>query len=278
MTFDVVQHSRKLSKLIELDIPFVTVTLLDIRGSAPQINGAKALITAHGLEWGTVGGGKIEAAAISFAQETLKTHRGTTCKLVKWNLQTDIGMTCGGEVKFFFEIHNKGEWNIAVFGAGHVAQFLIPMLLKLHCRVTCVDSRPEWIEKLPDHPKLNKITPDDPASLVSQFTAQTFFVLVSKGHAADLPVLAKILSSREAPYIGVIGSEQKAKVLKRELTAAGISAEKQQAFVCPIGLPIGNNTPAEISFSIVAQLIQCRDQAGILDHKSKSFSSVQHNQ
>ena len=271
MTFDVVQHSRKLSKLIELDIPFVTVTLLEIRGSAPQINGAKALITANGLEWGTVGGGKIEAAAINFAQETLKTHRGTTCKLVKWNLQTDIGMTCGGEVKLFFEIHNKGEWNIAVFGAGHVAQTLIPMLLKLHCRVTCVDSRCEWIEKLPDHPKLNKVTADDPTGLVSQFPSQTFFVLISKGHAADLPVLAEILSSREAPYIGVIGSAQKAKVLKRELTAMGISAAKQQSFACPIGLPIGNNTPAEISFSIVAQLIQRRDQAGILDHKTKSF-------
>lgn len=271
MTFDVVQHSRKLSKLIELDIPFVTVTLIDIRGSAPQVTGAKALITDNGLEWGTVGGGKIEAAAIKFSQEALKTHRGTTCKLVKWNLQTDIGMTCGGEVKLFFEIHNQGEWNLAVFGAGHVAQVLIPMLLKLHCRVTCVDSRPEWIAKLPDHPKLRKVTPDNPASLVSQFSPQTFFVLISKGHAADLPVLSEILKSRDAPYIGVIGSEQKAKVLKRELTAAGISTEKQQSFVCPIGLPIGNNTPAEISFSIIAQLIQRRDQAGILNHKSKSF-------
>ncbi len=271
MTFDVVQHSRKLSKLIELDIPFVTVTLLEIRGSAPQINGAKALITTNGLEWGTVGGGKIEAAAINFAQETLKTHRGTTCKLVKWNLQTDIGMTCGGEVKLFFEIHNKGEWNIAVFGAGHVAQALIPMLMQLHCRVTCVDSRTEWIAKLPDHPKINKLSPDDPVSLVAQFPPQTFFVLISKGHAADLPVLAEILSSRDAPYIGVIGSQQKAKVLTRELNAIGISTEKQKAYVCPIGLPVGNNTPAEISFSIVAQLIQRRDQAGILDHKSKSF-------
>ena len=96
MTFDVVQHSRKLSKLIELDIPFVTVTLLEIRGSAPQITGAKALITANGLECGTVGGGKIEAAAIRYAQEALQANRGTTCQLVTWNLQTDIKMTCGG--------------------------------------------------------------------------------------------------------------------------------------------------------------------------------------
>ena len=271
MTFDVVQHSRKLSKLIELDTPFVTVTLLEIRGSAPQITGAKALITSNGLEWGTVGGGKIEAAAIHYAQEALQAHRGTTCKLVTWNLQTDIGMTCGGEVKLFFEVHNKGEWNIAVFGAGHVAQVLIPMLLKLHCRVTCIDSRSEWISKLPEHPKLHKLTPDDPSSLVQSFPPNTFFVLISKGHATDLPVLIQILSTRNAPYIGVIGSNQKARVLKRELTAHGIPLEKQNSFLCPIGIPMGNNTPAEISFSIIAQLIQQRDKAGILEHKSKSF-------
>ena len=271
MTFDVTQHSRKVSKLIELDTPFVTVTLIDIRGSAPQIKGAKALITAKGLEWGTVGGGKIEAAAIDYAKEALQTHRGTTCNLVTWNLQTDIGMTCGGEVKLFFEIHNKGEWNIAVFGAGHVAQVLIPMLVKLHCRVTCVDSRHEWIQKLPDHAKLQKTAPEHPRSVVQQFPANTFFVLIGKGYATDVPVLSEILSTRNAPYIGVIGSNRKANVLKRELTSLGISPEKQQSFVCPIGLPLGNNTPTEISFSIIAQLIQCRDEAGILAHKSKSL-------
>jgi xanthine dehydrogenase accessory factor len=145
MTFDVAQHSRKLSKLIELDTPCVTVTLLDSRGSTPQIKGAKALIATKGFEWGTVGGGKIEAAAIDYAKEALQTHRRTIFNLVTWNLQTDLGMTCSGEVKLFFEIDNKGVWNIAVFGAGHVAQALIPMLAKLHCRVTCVDSRHEWL-------------------------------------------------------------------------------------------------------------------------------------
>ena len=270
MTFDVVQHSRKVNKLIELDTPFVTVTLLDIDGSPPRVDGVKALVTADGLEWGALGGGKIEAIAIEYARETLKTHRGTTCKLVTWNLRTDIGIKRDGEAKLSFEIHNRGEWNIAVFGADHVAQTLIPMLVRLHCRVTCVDPRAEWIAKLADHPKLSKLTPDDPSSLVAQFPANTFFVLINRGHAADLPVLTEILSTRHAPYIGVIGSTEKAKMLKRKLTAAGISPERQQAYVCPIGLPLGNNTPAEISFSIIAQLIQRRDQAGIFDHNSKS--------
>ena len=271
MTFDVVQHSRKLSELTELDTPFATVTLVDIRGSAPQIVGAKALITANGLEWGTIGGGKIEAAAINYAQKTMQATSGTTCKLVTWNLQTDVGMTCGGEVKLFFEIHNKVEWNIAVFGAGHVGQALIPALLKLHCRITCIDSRPDWIQKLPDHPKLKTVHAAEPSNVVKHFPTNTFFVLISKGHATDLPVLIEILTNRDAPYIGVIGSDQKARVLKRELTAHGISAEKQDAFNCPIGIPLCNNTPAEISISIIAQLIQRRDDLGILEHKIKSF-------
>ena len=271
MTFNVVQHSRKLNKLIELDIPFVTVTLLEIRGSAPQVTGAKALITSNGLEEGTVGGGKIEAAAINYARQALASNRGTTCKLVTWNLQTDIGMTCGGEVKFFFEIHNKGEWPIAIFGAGHVAQVLIPMLVQLHCRVTCIDSRSDWLAKLAEHPKLHKICVKEPSSLVGDFPPNTFFVLISKGHATDLPVLAEILTTRNAPYIGVIGSAQKASVIKRELTQRGISTKKQESFFCPIGLPIGNNTPAEISFSAISQLIQRRDELGILDHKVKTF-------
>ncbi|MGI9471104.1 MAG: xanthine dehydrogenase accessory protein XdhC [Rubripirellula sp.] len=271
MTFDVVQHSRKLNKLVEIGTPFATVTLLDIRGSAPQIVGAKAIVTAGGIESGTIGGGKIEATAIEHAKRLLVAKDGTTNELVTWNLQSDIGMTCGGEVKLFFEIHNKAEWPIAVFGAGHVAQVLIPMLVQLHCRVTCIDSRSDWLAKLADHPKLSRRCESEPRVAVADQTENTFFVLMSKGHATDMPVLAEILSTRDAPYVGVIGSPQKASVLRRELTERGISSQRQQQFICPIGIPIGNNTPAEISISIVAQLIQKRDELGVLDHKIKSF-------
>ena len=86
-----------------------------------------------------------------------------------------------------------------------------------------------------------------------------------------MPVLAEILQTRDAPYIGVIGSPQKASVLRRELTACGVPEDRLKQFVCPIGLPLGNNTPAEISISILAQLIQKRDELGLLNHKIKSF-------
>ena len=270
MTFDVVQHNQKLTTLLQSETPFATITLIDIRGSAPQIIGAKAIVTATGIEAGTIGGGKIEAAAIRHAQQLLADGKGVTCDFVTWNLQTDIGMTCGGEVKLFFEVHGKIDWPIAVFGAGHVAQVLVPMLLQLHCRVTCVDPRGDWLAKISSHPQLRKLCIDQPREVVGQLAANTFFVLISKGHATDLPVLAEVLSTRQAPYVGVIGSRQKASVLRRELQQQDIPQHKIDSLVCPIGIPLGNNTPPEISISIIAQLIQRRDELGILDHKVKA--------
>jgi xanthine dehydrogenase accessory factor len=118
---------------------------------------------------------------------------------------------------------------------------------------------------------LEKRCVDPLSDAVADLPANTFFVLMTKGHATDLPVLVKILTTREAPYVGVIGSPQKASVLRRDLAAQNVSSEKIESFFCPMGVPLGNNTPAEISISVVAQLIQQRDQLGILKHKVKDF-------
>lgn len=271
MTFDVVQHSRTLTHLLDTDASFVIVTLVDVRGSAPQISGAKAIVTSQGIESGTVGGGKIEATAIQHAQQLLAQQDGTSCEFVTWNLQTEIGMTCGGEVKLFFEVCDGGGWSIAVFGAGHIAQTLIPMLVQLNCRVICFDTRPDWLAKLAPHPKLKTVCPNELRDVVKDQPASTFFLLMTQGHASDLPVLTEILQTREALYVGVIGSAQKASVLRRELQEQNVSSDKIDSFFCPMGLSLGNNTPAEISIGVIAQLLQRRDELGILKHKVKQF-------
>jgi xanthine dehydrogenase accessory factor len=271
MSYDIAEHMRVAADLLEHDESFATVTLLSIRGSAPQIAGAKAIVTDQGIVAGTVGGGKIENAAIEYAKKALSEIDGPTTVVETWNLQTQIGMTCGGEVSLFFEFHRRIGWPIAVFGAGHVAQALIPLLLKLNCQVTCVDSRNDWIGKLHDHPRLCKRCVPEPKSVLPELASNTFFVLMSKGHATDLPVLAEILRTRTAPYVGVIGSAQKASVLRRDLKELGIGDDRIDSFHCPIGLPLGNNTPTEIAISVAAQLIQVRDKLGVFDHRSKSF-------
>lgn len=271
MAFDFHEHLQKTNGLLSSCIPFVTVTMVDARGSAPQIQGAKAIITAEGIVQGTLGGGKVEAKAIVHAQEILVRGDGSSCELVTWNLQTEVGMTCGGEVRFFFEVFVCNDWKITLFGAGHVAQTLVPILLQLNCAVTCVDQRQQWLDRMSSHPRLKKVCTDDLKSEVKNLDSKCFVLLMTQGHATDLPVLAEILESRKLPYLGVIGSIQKAKVLKRNLKELGTSDEKINSFFCPMGLPLGNNTPAEISISILAQLIQERDRMTIVKHKTKSF-------
>ena len=273
MNFDFYQFTTKAVELFDSQTSFVTITQVAIRGSAPQIVGAKILVTADGIEAGTIGGGKIEAAAVEYAKQLLEqTTEKQLCELVTWNLQTDIGMTCGGEVKFLFEVVRNDEWPIVVFGAGHISQQLVPLLLTLNCRVTWIDPRADWLAKLPDHRKLKKICTDDMPGQVGCQPSGAFFVLMTRGHASDLPILHKVLETRRAPYVGVIGSSQKASVLRRDLKEQGIGEDLIQSFYCPMGKPIGNNTPGEIAISVISQLIEVRDEQGIFDHKTKSFA------
>jgi xanthine dehydrogenase accessory factor len=163
------------------------------------------------------------------------------------------------------------DWKISLFGAGHIAQALVPILLQMNCRVTCLDQRPEWLSKLQDHPKLAKVHNPELKQEVKHLDPRSFFVLMTQGHATDLPVLAEVLRTLEPPYLGVLGSLQKAKVLRRDLKELGISDEKIETFFCPMGLPIGNNTPPEIAISVLSQLIQERDRLGIIQQKTKKF-------
>jgi xanthine dehydrogenase accessory factor len=87
-----------------------------------------------------------------------------------------------------------------------------------------------------------------------------FLLCLTKGHASDRPVLQRALAERKFPFVGVIGSDAKAKVLQKELITAGLSPKRAKEFHCPVGLPFGNNDPREIALSIAAQLLTERDR------------------
>lgn len=242
---------------------FVFVILVDSLGSTPQDTGAKMLVTAAGLHTGTVGGGKVEAKAIEVAREMLA-EGSASPRFVNWALRTDVGMTCGGSVKLFFEPHPAGgagaAWPIWIFGAGHVVQALVPVLAPLDCQLTVVDPRREWLDKLPRGRNVRYIEAIEPADLVPTIPNNAFLLCLTKGHAFDRPVLQRALAERKFPFVGVIGSAAKAKILQKELIAAGLSAKRAKEFHCPVGLPFGNNDPREIALSIAAQLLTERDR------------------
>jgi xanthine dehydrogenase accessory factor len=89
-----------------------------------------------------------------------------------------------------------------------------------------------------------------------------YLLCLTKGHTSDRPVLQRALAERDFPFIGVIGSDSKAQVLRREMIAAGLAADRAARFHCPVGLPFGSNHPHEIALSIAAQLLTERDRLG----------------
>jgi xanthine dehydrogenase accessory factor len=272
---------ERLAELSRSGTPFVCVTMVEAVGSTPQDAGSKMLVTAAGLATGTVGGGRVEHKAIEHAQGMLCAglptphdqnaasvrgretcaERSSPTEFVEWNLKRDVGMTCGGTVKLFFETYNHCDWRIVIFGAGHVASAVVQCLGQLDCHITCIDPRAEWLDKIVDRPRLRKICCDEPRTMVAELPSDVFVVCMTMGHATDRPILEEIFRrGRVFPFLGVIGSRAKRAVLLKELAAAGIAAQQAEAFHCPIGLDIGSNQPGEIAVSVVAQLIQERDR------------------
>lgn len=257
-------YIEKLAEMSRSGLPFVSVTVVETVGSTPQDTGTKMLVDASGRAFGTVGGGRIESQSISHAQQMLARDDPRQVELVEWNLQRDVGMTCGGVVTLLFEVYNLRSWKIVVFGAGHVAQSLVRVLLELECHITCLDSRSEWLAKLPLSPKLRAIEANEPAVMARELAGDEYVLCMTMGHRTDRPILEALLrSSLEFPYLGVIGSDAKRKVLVRELVEAGIPPHRAEAFRCPIGLSIGTNQPGEIAVSIAAELIQVRGRMAV---------------
>jgi xanthine dehydrogenase accessory factor len=249
---------EKIQELQKQGQSFIIATLVKTKGSAPQEVGAKILVGENGYIDGTIGGGKVEERVILHSKEMLKHNE--SFDYADWNLQTDIKMTCGGVVSFFFErIQAKPTWEIAIFGAGHVAQEVVRTLLKLECSVICCDPREDWLNKLPEHHKLTKIHTNEMKSVVADLKPGTFIASMTMGHAYDLPILLAAMERNIFPYMGVIGSDSKAAVLRADLKKGGASDVLIAKLHCPIGEPFGNNTPAEIALSIAAQLIKARD-------------------
>ena len=248
-----------ISRILESGSDLVVVTVAATRGSVPGETGAKMFVSRDGLPRGTVGGGRVEARALAEVLELLESP-GAATRLVTWNLQNDIGMTCGGEMTLLFErLAAKPPWHIVLFGAGHVVQALVPVLLPLACRIEVIDTRPEWLERLPPAENLAVHRVDAFEVGVARVTGKSFVLSITQGHATDVPVLREVLARfPEVPFLGVIGSASKRAALLRDLRAEGITKDLLEKITCPLGLPIGRNDPHEIAISIAAQLLERR--------------------
>jgi xanthine dehydrogenase accessory factor len=155
------------------------------------------------------------------------------------------------------QINSSGR--VYVFGCGHVAQELVPVLSHVGFRCVALDDRPEFARK--------ELFPTAEEVLLIDFTRIADFITVgeedyacvmTRGHAFDAVVQAQMLKT-PACYIGVIGSKhKKAGVFQRLREEYGFTDEDFARITTPIGLAIKAETPAEIAISIAGQMIELR--------------------
>ncbi|MBT7953850.1 MAG: xanthine dehydrogenase accessory protein XdhC [Rhodospirillaceae bacterium] len=254
----------EIEKLQVANTPFCVATIVDGQGSIPQVIGAKAIFTTDGLHTGTVGGGKLEIKCRDKASELLTAIETEPNFFARWNIQKDVNMTCGGEVAMYFEVFRpESEWNIVVFGAGHVSQKLCRFLTELECRVLCIDTRQEWLDKLPQSERLEAHQVDHFEDGVERINPSDTVILMTMGHSSDVPVLKKIhQSAMTLPFVGMIGSDSKARIVRKELQEDKLPDAFIDSIICPIGDPeVGDNTPPEIAVSVVSQLLKMRQSS-----------------
>ncbi|MDR2502758.1 MAG: XdhC family protein [Oscillospiraceae bacterium] len=148
---------------------------------------------------------------------------------------------------------------VYIFGGGHVAQALVPVLASVDFSCVVYEDREDFAS-----PELfNGARGTVCASFAEinenvKITEADCVVILTRGHKNDFEVLTQTLAS-PAYYVGCIGSSRKIAVIRQRLTdEAGIPAQTVARLHSPIGLDIEAETPAEIAVSIAAEMIRFR--------------------
>lgn len=154
------------------------------------------------------------------------------------------------------------EERVILFGGGHVAQALVPILAGVGFSCIVFENRPEFADKSL-FPAAHRVLLGDYKRVEDTLTLleTDYIVIMTNGHLHDL-ILEEQLLRRKFAYIGVMGSHRKIAAVNEKLREAGISEEAISSVHTPIGLDILAVTPAEIAISVAAECIQVRALAG----------------
>ncbi len=148
----------------------------------------------------------------------------------------------------------RGE-RVVVFGGGHCALALVPVLRSVGFRVAVFDDRPEFAsaERFPEAETVACHAYTDIAAGL-ELTEEDYAVVMTSGHRHDFEVEEQLLR-RTLRYVGVMGSRTKTAYVNGKLREAGVPEEAIRRVHTPIGTAIKAVTPEEIAVSITGELI-----------------------
>jgi xanthine dehydrogenase accessory factor len=155
---------------------------------------------------------------------------------------------------WFLGVHNP-PLRLAVVGAVHIAQALVPMARLAGYDVAVVDPREAFASaaRFPD----TSLSHDLPDAALAEFglDSRTAVVTLTHDPKLDDPAIEAALRA-EVFYLGCLGSARTHARRVERLRAAGFAAAEIARIHAPIGADIGAKAPAEIAVAILAQMIE----------------------
>ena len=164
----------------------------------------------------------------------------------------------GGHEVFCDVLGNEKQ--IVICGGGHVSIPVITLGVMMGCEVTVLEDRPLFADNARRAGATKVIcAPFEEGLEQVKGNADTYFVIVTRGHRYDQICLEKI-ARKEHAYIGMIGSRRRTTLVKQILAEKGIDKNVLDSVYTPIGLDIGAETPVEIAVAIMAEIIEVKNK------------------
>jgi xanthine dehydrogenase accessory factor len=153
----------------------------------------------------------------------------------------------------------SSNFNVAVFGAGHVGSAVVAAMAGLDCNLRWVDGRRNaFPEAVPGN--TTRIESDRPEREVAAMPAAAFYLVMTHSHALDYAICDAVLKRGDFAYLGLIGSISKRRRFERLLHRQGMPEAMLERLTCPIGVAgISGKKPEEIAIAVAAELLQRKD-------------------
>lgn len=232
---------------------FSLVTIVGTTGSTPREGGSKMVVTKADT-FDSIGGGKLELLATEHARQLLLSGKATQ-QIHHFPLAAQANQCCGGSVTVLIEAFPRTAIELVLFGAGHVAKSLVAIVSELDIHLTWVDNRQDLFPEVVS-PGVEKVFVEDPEEYVKQIPDGAYVVILTHDHALDYRLVKEILHDDSFAYLGLIGSDTKAKRFRRRLQHDGFDERCIAKMNCPVGLlEVKGKLPMEVAVSIAAQFL-----------------------
>ena len=148
---------------------------------------------------------------------------------------------------------------LVILGGGHIALALSQMAKACEFYIVVFDDRPMFANA-ERFPAADEVICEDFSRLFERVDIREtdYVVIVTRGHKHDQECIEGVLKGKAPAYTGMIGSRRRIAIVMKQLADAGYPKERLEEVYSPIGLRIGAVTPAEISVSILAEIIEVR--------------------